>query len=129
MSAFTDKLANMKAFRPRTPATADQIKEVENALGLKFAKEYKEYLSEFGCASIYGHEFKGICKAARLDVMNVTVEQKTFDAGIPDDWYVIEETHIDGVVIWQNSKGAIYSKAPNVEPERIAKSFSDYIEL
>jgi len=129
MSAFTDKLSNMKAFRSRTPASAEQIKEAENALGLKFAKEYKEYLSDFGCASIYGHEFTGICKAARLDVANVTIEQKSYDAGIPDDWYVIEETNIDGIVIWQNSKGVIYSKAPNSEPERIAKSFSDYIEL
>ena len=128
MSTFTDKFAKMKEFRSRTPASAEQIKEAEVALGLSFAKEYKEYLSTFGCASIYGHEFTGICSASRLNVVTVTDEQKSFDAGIPDDWYVIEETNIDGIVIWQNAKGGIYSKAPNREAERIAKSFSDYLD-
>jgi len=128
MSTFTDKFAKMKEFRSRTPASAEQIKEAEVALGLSFAKEYKEYLSTFGCASIYGHEFTGICSASRLNVVTVTDEQKSFDAGIPDDWYVIEETNIDGIVIWQNAKGVIYSKAPNREAERIAKSFSDYLD-
>ena len=128
MSAFTDKFSKMKAFRSRTPASAEQIKEAEVALGLSFAKEYKEYLSTFGCASIYGHEFTGICSASRLNVVTVTDEQKSFDAGIPDDWYVIEETNIDGIVIWQNTKGIVYAKSPNGSPEKIVKSFSEYIE-
>ena len=128
MSAFTDRISKMKAFRSRTPASTEQIKEAESILGLTFAKEYKEYLSAFGCASIYGHEFTGICNATRLDVVNVTNEQKSFNAGIPDDWYIIEETQIDGIVIWQNAKGTVYAKSPNGSPKKIAKSFSEYID-
>ena len=128
MSAITEKLQMMKAFKARTPATNEQIANAEETLGLSFAKEYKEYLLEFGCASIYGHEFTGICKAARLDVVSVTTEQKNCFDGIPDDWYVIEETNIDGVVIWQNSGGKIYASAPKKLAEEIASSLADYLE-
>ena len=129
MSKLTDKMKKMQSFRSRTPATKEQIANAEESLGLSFAKEYKEYLLEFGCASIYGHEFTGICKTTRLDVVSVTTEQKNCFDDIPNDWYVIEETNIDGIVIWQNVKGDIFSKVPNTKPERIAKSFSEYVEL
>lgn len=128
MSKLTDKMKKMQSFRSRTSATKEQIANAEESLGLSFAKEYKEYLLEFGCASIYGHEFTGICKAARLDVVSVTTEQKNCFDGIPDDWYVIEETNIDGVVIWQNSCGKIYASAPKKLDEEIASSLADYLE-
>ena len=129
MSKLTDKMEKMQSFRSRTPATKEQIVNAEETLGLSFVKEYKEYLSAFGCASIYGHEFTGICKSERLNVVSVTTEQKNCFDDIPDDWYVIEETNIDGIVIWQNVKGDIFSKVPHANPEKIAKSFSEYVEL
>lgn len=129
MSALTQKMASMKSFRSRTPATKEQIKRAEDELGLTFAKEYFEYLEEFGCASIYGHEFTGISKSARLDVVQVTNELKNINKDVPCDWYVIEELHIDGIAVWQNSKGDIYSMAPNCTVQKIANSFFDYINL
>ena len=128
MSKLTEKMMKMESFKSRVPATKEQIANAEKSLGLSFAKEYKEYLAELGCASIYGHEFTGICKAARLDVVSVTTEQKNCIDGIPDDWYVIEETNIDGVVIWQNSCGKIYASAPKKLDEEIASSLADYLE-
>ena len=129
MSKLTEKMMKMESFKSRVPATKEQIANAEKSLGLSFAKEYKEYLAELGCASIYGHEFTGICKAARLDVVSVTTEQKNCFDDIPNDWYVIEETNIDGIVIWQNAKGDIFSKAPNAKAEKIATSFSEYVEF
>jgi len=129
MSALTQKMASMKSFRSRTPATKEQIKRSEDELGLTFAKEYLEYLSEFGCASFYGHEFTGISKSARLDVVQVTNELKNINKDIPCDWYVIEEINVDGIAVWQNSKGAVYSMAPNCTVQKIANSFFDYINL
>ena len=129
MSALTQKMASMKSFRSRTPATKEQIKRAEDELGLTFAKEYLEYLVEFGCASFYGHEFTGICKSARLDVVQVTNELKKINKDIPCDWYVIEEINVDGIAVWQNSKGAVYSTAPNCTAQKIANSFFDYIDL
>lgn len=129
MSEFTAKLVSKKSFKSRIPATQGQIEYAESELGLMFSKEYREYLAEFGCVSIYGHEFTGICKSARLDVINVTSEQKALDRNIPCDWYVIEETNVDGITVWQDSKGVVYAKAPNDIPYVITNSFSEYIDL
>lgn len=129
MSALTQKMASLKSFRSRTPATKEQIKCAEDTLGLTFAKEYFEYLTEFGCASFYGHELTGICKSARLDVVQVTTKLRNLNKDILCDWYVIEETNIDGISVWQDSKGNVYTKAPNVAYKIIAKSFSEYLEL
>lgn len=129
MSALTQKMASMKSFRSRTSATKEQIKAAEDELGLIFAKEYKDYLAEFGCASIYGHEFTGICKSARLDVVQATIKQREISEDIPCDWYLIEETNIDGITVWQDSKGVIYTKVPNCIAEKASYSFLEYIEL
>ena len=129
MSALTQKMSSMKSFKTRTPATEAQIKCAEEELGLTFAKEYSEYLAEFGCASFYGHELTGISNSARLNVVQVTAELRTIIEGIPCDWYVIEEANIDGISVWQNSKGIIYSMIPNCTAKKIADSILEYISL
>lgn len=129
MSALTQKMASMKYFKSRTPATKEQIKRAEYELGLTFTKEYFEYLSEFGCASFYGHEFTGISNSVRLNVVQVTNKLKSLNKNIPCDWYVIEEINVDGIAVWQNSKGTIYSTSPNRLYQKIADSFFDYINL
>lgn len=43
---------------------------------LKFNKDYKECLMEFGQFSIYDHEFTGITKVLRLNVVEITIEEK-----------------------------------------------------
>ncbi len=129
MSALTQKMSSMKSFKSRTPATKEQIKCAEEELGLTFTKEYSEYLAEFGCASVYGHEFTGICKSARLNVVQVTNELKKINKDIPCDWYVIEEINVDGIAVWQNSKGVVFSMTPNCVAKKIANSFLDYINL
>lgn len=40
--------------------------------------------------------------------MDVTIEIKRNGEMIPEDWYVIEETGIDGIVIWQDVEGNVY---------------------
>ena len=42
--------------------------------------------------------------------------------------YVIENTCIDGIIIWQDANGIIYKSRPNLEPEKIADSLVDYIK-
>lgn len=127
MSAITEKLSSMKSFKARTPATNEQIKIAEINLGLSFAKEYKEYLAKFGCASVYGHEFTGLCKSSRLNVVNVTVEQRRLNTNIPFSWYVIEQANIDDIVIWQNESGEVYMTSPNCPAIKVAENLLEYI--
>lgn len=127
MNNITKLLAEKKAFRKRQGVTEDQIKETEKFLGIEFSREYKEYLLAFGAASIYGHEFTGICDAERLNVVAVTKEEKNFNPFVPQEYYVIEQMNIDGIVIWQCKDGAVYQSIPNGTFEKICESFLEYI--
>lgn len=37
---------------------------------------------------------------------------------IEASWYVIEEAHIDGIVIWQNELGHVYQTSPFGLPKK-----------
>ncbi len=106
----------------------DEIKEAEEALTLSFSKDYRMYLKEIGLVCFEGHEFTGITRNNRLNVVSVTKEQRNIDADVPEDWYVIEETNIDGLCVWQDKKGNVYVKSPSSKPKKIAHSLIEYIE-
>ena len=126
-SLLVDKLSKMKSYRAKTAVSDIQIEEAENKLCLKFSQEYREYLQEVGCASIYGHEFTGICGSSRLNVVDVTIEERAYSNLIPNDFYVVEQSNIDGIVIWQKSSGEIYGSKPNQEPAYICNSILEYL--
>lgn len=105
----------------------ERIEKVEKKLKVKFAIDYKEYVSEFGAISYIGHELTGVCDDPALDVVQVTIDEREFFEDISADWYVIEQTHIDGIVIWQSSEGGVYKVAPNTKPIKICNSLIEYI--
>lgn len=117
----------MPSFRPRTPASENSVKEAEKNLHLHFSEEYKDYLLRFGCAAIYGHEFTGLCHSSRLNVLDVTAEEKKLTPFIPDDWYAVEQTNIDGIVIWQNQNGEVFQSHPCGTMRKIANSLLEYL--
>lgn len=127
MSKIVDVIKNAPDFIGGAGVSEDEIRVAELALNIKFSNEYKIYLKEIGLASYDMHELTGICKQDRLDVIKVT---KNARKNFPDlsDKYVVEETGIDGIVIWQDSSGAIYQAIPNLPIEKIANSLADYIE-
>ncbi len=84
------------------------IKKAEEALGLKFATDYVEYLSTIGLAMSDGHEFTGLGKSERTNVVQVTKHMKELREDIPADWYVIENENMDGAAMWQDSQGNVY---------------------
>ena len=90
------------------------IHEAETELELLFAEDYREYLSTVGLAMFDGHEFTGIGKYERTNVVAVTKQMKKLWPDIPSDRYVIENENMDGAAIWQNSKGQIFF---NSKPE------------
>lgn len=89
-------------------ASDKSIFDAEKALNLTFSKEYRDYLRTYSCVMYEGHELTGISKFSRIHVVDVTIELKRNEKMIPEDWYVIEETGIDGIVIWQDVKGTVY---------------------
>ena len=116
-------LQEQNFFRAIGPVTADQIKEAEQELGLKFSDEYRQYIKNLGVATFEGHEFTGICSFKRLNVVNVTKEEREYHPEIPSDWYVVEQLNIDGMVIWQTRDGSIYLNGS----KKMADSLAEYV--
>lgn len=109
--------------------TENEISTAEQALGVTFAKDYRAYLQAFGLASFEGHELTGIIESSRLNVVVLTIAEKSNNSHVSDDLYVIEVANIDGIVIWQKSSGEIYKTIYDSPPMLICKSLSDYIEF
>ena len=105
------------------------IQDAEKILGLSFSQEYREYVQEFGAASFQGHELTGICNIPYLNVVDVTIIEKKLMQRIEPSWYVVEEAHIDGIVIWQDKSGPVYQTSPYSPPIKIANSLLEYIRL
>lgn len=105
------------------------IAQAEKSLNNHFAADYREYLLEVGLASFDGHELTGICNSKRLNVVDVTLAERSITPGIPQNWYVLEEANIDGIVIWQNSIGEIFQTQPGRETIKLADSICDYLDL
>ena len=109
------------------PATEDQIKDAEQELNLKFSNEYKEYLLAFGAVLAAGMELSGIAKSEHRYVVSSTKEEWELNKNVPHNMYVVENTHIDGIIIWQDENGLIYLTQYDSKPKQIATSLVDYI--
>ena len=109
-------------------ASAEQIDAASKALGLTFSEEYLNYLQEFGLAFVNGDELTGLGILPRNDVVSVTLEKRGLlhVREIPEDWYVIEDTNIDSIVIWQSSDGLVYMESPGTI-RQICASMAEYI--
>lgn len=127
MNEIEKALQGKRCFRAMGAVSQPKIDEAEEELSIRFADDYRQYLLAFGEVSYYGHELTGVCPYPRLSVVNVTNELRELFPDVPSDWYVIEETNIDGIVIWQSSDGAVYQAVPNMQPSKIAESLLDYI--
>lgn len=120
-------LRNQEGFVCFIGADQEDIEQAEQRLGLKFSQEYRSYVSALGVASYLGHELTGIGLSRHLDVICTTQEERQFANDIPNDWYVVEATHIDGVVFWQNGIGEVFKTSPNCMPQKVADSLLDLL--
>lgn len=127
MSDIIEALKSAPDYIGGTGRTEDEIRKAEELIGVEFASDYRCYLKEIGLACFDGHELTGICKSTRLNVVDVTIAQREL---YPEacSWYVIEETNIDGIVIWQSPAGDIYETAPGIKTRKGFDSLSEYIE-
>lgn len=129
MSTIQNSLFKSKAgFESGKPANNQQIAEAEAKLNLSFSKEYIDYLKLWGYVRFDGHVFTGINPFPGISVISVTNDAKINNPQIPDNYYAIEEVHIDGIIIWQDENGAIYESASGTQPQKIYNSFIEYIK-
>ena len=125
MSGFISVIEQKKAFHSLQGATIDKVQEAEEKLGVKFSKEYIDYLLNYGVASFFGHELTGICSSPRLNVIDVTTEQRQYNQDVPYNLYVVEDTGFDDVVLWQDEGGAVY-RTVSGGLEKVGGSLAEY---
>lgn len=128
MSDLLEKMRCKPWFYAEVGAPVPQIEQAEKFLGLNFAPDYKEYLHEFGAVSFEGHELTGFSADKNLDVVEATKKNRE-KHNVEKNFYVIEEAHIDGIVIWQNELGHVYQTVPSGSVIKIANSLLEYIGL
>lgn len=126
--SFNTVLKESKHFVSMTiGASKEEILNAEKTLNLRFSKEFILYTSEFGSASIRNHEFIGVVKSPRLDVVTQTLIEREKDPTLPTDLYVVERFDIYNIVLLQNSNGEIYSHVPNDKQIKISNSLEEYL--
>jgi len=126
--AIIQTIQSLPNLLPLKAALNTEITDAELQLRISFAEEYKKYLSAFGAIIADGIELTGIAKADHRNVVSITKQEWELNANIPHTMYVIENTGMDGIVIWQDATGVIYQTSPNSHPKQIAKSLNEYIE-
>lgn len=127
MTDIVSLINSLPDLLPLKPATAIQINDAELQLRVSFAEEYKEYLSHFGAIMADGIELAGIAKSEHRNVVALTKKEWELNPKVPHTMYVVENTCIDGIMIWQDHTGSIYQTSPHSEPQKIADSLAEYI--
>lgn len=127
MKRIVEIINNLPDLLPLKPASDTQITDAELQLRVSFAEEYKDYLSAFGAIMADGIELSGIAKAEHRNVVALTKKERELNPKVPNTMYVIENTCVDGIIIWQDTKGEVYQTQPEMEPKKIADSMAEYI--
>lgn len=127
MSTLIEELKKKGNFYCEKGASIEMIKKAEEVLNLRFADDYKEYLQQFGSVSCGGHELTGVSEDPELDVVKVTIKNLEKNKKVSIPLYVVEETHMDGRVIWQSETGEIFKTEYKEAPEKIFGSLTEYV--
>lgn len=127
MMELIEKIKRRQGFRAKKPMSNEAVCKAEKELELNFSTDFRECIKAFGSFSIEGHEIVGVCDSDRLNVVFVTKQEKSRN-NVSSNWYVIEQLHIDGIVIWQDENGVVYQSQPNKDPVKIANSLLEYLE-
>ena len=120
-------LTSKESVQTSTPATLAQIERAEQQLGTTFASDYRQYLAEYGRLSYGSHEWTGITDIKRLDVVAVTQDLRP-SYQVPSDWYVVEDTYFETLVVWQAPTAEVYLVGMMAQPQKIADSLVDYLQ-
>ncbi|MDD2468306.1 MAG: SMI1/KNR4 family protein [Desulfobulbus sp.] len=89
-------------------ASGELIEEAERQLNLKFADDYKEYLSLFGEISFGSTELTGLNVDSYANVVSVTLKEIQRNKAFPKGSIVLENTGIEGLLILQKEDGEVY---------------------
>lgn len=107
--------------------TDEQVKTAEKKLGFSLPMEYVQYVKAFGAISFYATEWTGLNVGGRINVVDVTEQERKINSDFPKDCFVLENQGIDGIIIVADTDGKVFSVQYD-KKELICDSISDYLE-
>lgn len=122
-----NKIRELPDLSTKVEANKSQIKSAEEKLGLRFSDDFKEYVSNFGAIRFYATEWTGFNTDDYCDVVKTTLEARQLYDNFPKDMFILEDLHIDSLLILSDSQGRIY-QWQNGNLEKIHNSIEDYLE-
>ena len=128
MGTLVDVMKGLPFFACLGGVDDSEIATAEEALQVSFAEEYRDYLADFGVASANGHELTGICSSERLNVVDVTQDERGRGHNDESGWYVVERLGFDDLVAWQSPSGEVFLTAGGTEPRKVADSLIEYLD-
>ncbi len=129
ISELITLLKSKEGFVSAKGVNADFVLKAEEKLGIKFASDYKEYLSECGVACIDGHEFTGLIDSPLDESVIEVTNRARLNNNFCSDMYVLEDLGIDFAYVWQKTNGEVYQTVGNSKPELVCGSFAEYVEM
>ncbi len=127
MKLDVDQIITRRGFISGTGVSDEIIERAEEKLGIRFSQDYSEYLRKFGMIAYSGHELTGLSDSDRLDVVEVTMYEWRNTSKELKDCYVIEQTNIDGIVIWQSESGCVFRTDWGTNKRLISATLTEYI--
>ena len=109
-------------------ASEEEIIRAEKRLNLKFSKEYKEYVKEFGAISFFGNEWSGLNIDGYFNVVNMTEDERALNESFPEKYFIVENIGVDSIFIISNEDGKIYSIQYD-KIEFLCNSLSEYLDI
>ena len=127
MSRIVELINSIEKVKSIGGANASQITEAENALGVSFPADYREYLENFGAARFNGIELCGLNITGYMNVVEATMQEKSVNDKFPKGMYVIEDLGVDARLIIGDSAGNVYLLQRD-RKKLICSSFTEYVE-
>lgn len=127
MENIVDKINKIEKLFHAKGCTDEQVKTAEKKLGFSLPLEYVQYVREFGAISFYATEWTGLNVGGRINVVDVTEQERALNSNFPKDCFVLENQGIDGIIIVADTDGKVFS-IHYEEKELICKSISAYLE-
>ncbi len=139
MNELIAAMKKMPGFLKTETVGLEIIAEAQKKLDVEFSSEFIKYLQEIGEFTATGIEFTGIffskswnriVESVVDETMSERALAKEYGYLIPNDFYLIHNLGVDGILIWQNSKGEIYQTVRGASlsspPKKIYGSLLEY---
>ena len=127
MSEIVKMIEQIQNLYKLKKCTLNDVEDAQNKLGLKFSKEYVDYVTNFGVISFYGTEWTGLNVNGYLNVVEATMSEREIHKNFPEDCFVVENLQMEGAVIISDEKGKIYNYF-NDEKNLICESLIEYLK-